>query len=229
MLPRQKGQAYCDTHQFLEAVDRARAAGRGRASLSKMPLDVHGQAVGRLVAARAVLLQALHHDPIEVAAQAGESASSGSACRCCAMVVSSASSIVLKRVEGRSGSFSRIVRRISSRPACKQFLRVEGRLAGEQFVEQHAQRVDVAARIDVQAAHLRLLRAHVGGVPMNCSNAVKSVLSVSRCSVRFGDAEIDDLRHGHAVVQGHQDVRRLDVAVDDALLMRVLDGLADLR
>jgi hypothetical protein len=29
-------------------------------------------------------------------------------------------------------------------------------------------------------------------------------------------------------VQRDEDVRRLDVAMDDALLMRVLDGLADL-
>ena len=39
-----------------------------------------------------------------------------------------------------------------------KFLPVEGRLAREQFIEQHAQRVDVAARVDVQPAHLRLLK-----------------------------------------------------------------------
>jgi hypothetical protein len=33
---------------------------------------------------------------------------------------------------------------------------------------------------------------------------------------------------GHAVVEGDEDVRGLDVAVDDALLVGVLDGLADL-
>jgi len=43
----------------------------------------------------------------------------------------------------------------------------------------------------------------------------------------LGDAEIDDLGDRQAVVDGHQDVGRLEVAVDDALLMRVLDGLAD--
>ena len=42
----------------------------------------------------------------------------GSAWRFLATVVKSASSIVLNRVEGRGGSFSRMVRRISSSPAC---------------------------------------------------------------------------------------------------------------
>ena len=40
-------------------------------------------------------------------------------------------------------------------------LLVERRGAGQQLVEQHAQRIDVAAGIDVQPAHLRLLGAHV--------------------------------------------------------------------
>ena len=45
---------------------------------------------------------------------------------------------------------------------------------------------------------------------------------------RFGDPEIDHLWHRHSVVQRDEDVGRLDVAVDDALLVRVLDGVADL-
>ena len=63
---------------------------------------------------------------------------------------------------------------------------------------------------------------------MNCSKAVNTVLSVS-CSDRgFGDAEINHLGHGHVVVLGDQNIRRFDVAMNDALLMRVLDGLANL-
>ena len=63
---------------------------------------------------------------------------------------------------------------------------------------------------------------------MNCSKAVKRVLSVSCASRRLGDAEINHLGHRHAVVHRHQDVRRLDVAVNDPFLVRVLDGLANL-
>ena len=44
---------------------------------------------------------------------------------------------------------------------------------------------------------------------------------------RLGDAEVDDLGHRLAVVHVDQHVRGLDVAVDDAFLVRVLDRLAD--
>ena len=40
-------------------------------------------------------------------------------------------------------------------------LLVERRRAGEQLVEQHAQRIDVAAGIDAELVHLGLLGAHV--------------------------------------------------------------------
>jgi hypothetical protein len=64
---------------------------------------------------------------------------------------------------------------------------------------------------------------------MNCRNAVNSVLSVNRAARGFGDAEINHLRHRHDHrAHRHQNVRRLDVAMDDALLMRVLNRLADL-
>ena len=63
---------------------------------------------------------------------------------------------------------------------------------------------------------------------MNCCELREERLVGQPAFRRLGDAEIDHLRHRHAVVQRDEDVRGLDVAVDDALLMRVLDGLADL-
>jgi len=44
----------------------------------------------------------------------------------------------------------------------------------------------------------------------------------------LGDAEVDDLRHGAAVVQRHHHVRRLEVAVNDALLVTVMNRVAHL-
>ena len=54
---------------------------------------------------------------------------------------------------------------------------------------------------------------------------VGELLSASR----LHDAEVNDFGHRHAVVDSHEDVRRLDVAVDDAFLMRVLNGVANLH
>ena len=45
---------------------------------------------------------------------------------------------------------------------------------------------------------------------------------------RLGHAEVDDLRHRRvAVARGDEEVRGFEVAVDDALLMRVLERVAD--
>ena len=68
---------------------------------------------------------------------------------------------VLIRVLGLGGSSSRMMRRISSKAACCQPILVERRGARQQLVQQHAQRIDVAPRVDVQAGHLRLFGAHV--------------------------------------------------------------------
>jgi len=44
---------------------------------------------------------------------------------------------------------------------------------------------------------------------------------------RLGDAEVDDLRDRPAIDLDDEDVRRLQVAMHDALLMRVLNAVAD--
>ena len=69
---------------------------------------------------------------------------------------------MLIRVLGRGGSSSRMIRRISSKAALRAGACLsKRRRAGEQLVEQHAERIDVAAGIDVEAVHLGLLGAHV--------------------------------------------------------------------
>ena len=91
-------------------------AGRRRAGqhrlVGQVALHVRGEAVGRLVPAAAVLLQGLHHDPVQLAAdqpaQLRRLQSRGWPRS------TAASSVVLSRVLGRGGSSSRISRSISS-------------------------------------------------------------------------------------------------------------------
>jgi hypothetical protein len=58
---------------------------------------------------------------------------------------------------------------------------------------------------------------------------VNSDVSVLKgCAIAFGDPEINDARHGPVVDERHQDVRRLQIAMDHALLMGVLHAFAQL-
>ena len=53
------------------------------------------------------------------------------------------------------------------------------------------------------------------GVPTNCAKRGVERLVGELLADGLGDAEVDDLGHRHAVVQRHQDVGGLQVAVDD--------------
>ena len=63
---------------------------------------------------------------------------------------------------------------------------------------------------------------------MNCSKCGEEGLVGQPLFGGLGDAEINHLGHRHAVVGYDQNVGGLDVAMNDALLVRVLDGLANL-
>ena len=109
-----------------------------------------------------------------------------------------------------------------------QLLGIERRAAGEQLIEQHAKAVDVAARVDIQPTHLRLLRRHVErGADHLLELREEGQIGQPLRLGRFGHTEVNDLRHRHAVVQRDEDVRGLQIAVDDALLMGMLHRLTD--
>src|SRR5262249_29827451 len=55
---------------------------------------------------------------------------------------------------------------------------IQRRLTGQQFIEQHSQRVDVAPRVDIQSTQAGLFGAHVSGGAKNWWNRVNRVLSI---------------------------------------------------
>ena len=148
--------------------------------------------------------------------------------RCLTNSVASPISRAFNRVEGRGGSLlsDRAPHRIQ--PGLHQFLAVEGRFAGQDFIKQYTQAVDVAARINIQPTHLCLLGAHIRWRAHELVESGEDGFVGQSLFDGFGYAEINHLGHGHAVMQCHQDIGRFDISMNDSLLMRVLDGMADI-
>jgi hypothetical protein len=69
----------------------------------------------------------------------------------------------------------------------------------------------------VHASSLRLLGAHVHGRADHLRDLRVDRGIGQRLVQGFGDAKVDHLGDGDVIVIRHQDVRRLDVAVDDTL------------
>ena len=97
-------------------------------------------------------------------------------------------------------------------------VRVIGQVAREHLIEHDTEGIQVAARVGIEALGL-LGRDIVHGADGLTAALFMDILE-------RGDAEISDL--DHVVVRNH-DVLRFDVPVDDAMGVRVLQCLADLR
>ena len=89
----------------------------------------------------------------------------------------------------------------------------------QQLVKDHAERVDVGARVDGLALHL--LRRHVRRRADHAARRGQALLVVDE----LGDSEVEDLR---LAAIGDQDVVGLDVAVDDAEVVRDADRRKEL-
>ena len=190
-----------------------------------MAQDVLGQGVGGLVAARAVFLNALHHDPVQVAADAPRQAGRVD------LSPGGDAGKGIEAAEAQAGGGRLFLADDAlnlGKGGAAQPAGVEGQGAGEQLVQQHAQAVDVAARVDVAGGRLGLLGAHVLGRADELAVLGEERLLSQAGAGRLGDAEVDDLRNRPAVGARDQHVRRLEVAVNHTLMVRMLHGLAHL-
>jgi hypothetical protein len=110
----------------------------------------------------------------------------------------------------------------------RELVPLDGRGAGEELVEEYAEGIDIGAGVDVDGVGLGLLGAHVLGGADELSVLGEEGLLRQTVVDGLGDAEVDDLGGGFAVVgEGDEDVGGFEVAVNDALVVGVLDGLAD--
>ena len=109
-----------------------------------------------------------------------------------------------------------------------QTLLVKRRRSGKQLVQEHAESVDVGSRVHVQAAEFGRFGTHISQRPDGLVHARVDRLVGQSLVQGLGDPKVDDFGHGYAVVQRNQYIRRFDVAMNDAFLVGVLDGFADL-
>src|SRR5579863_5254219 len=108
--------------------------------------------------------------------------------------------------------------------------RVERQLAGEESVENDTQGIDVRAAVEVRDTG-SLFGTHVAGCPdQRAAVAGKSegLFEGRSWGNRFGDAEVDDTGNRLAVDFRDENVGRLQVTMDDGLLMCVLNAFANL-
>ena len=109
-------------------------------------------------------------------------------------------------------------------------LACDGRRAGQKLVKDHPQRVQIGPGVDVDGIEGRLLRGHVQRCADHGTEAGEEcVFRELHPAGGLGQSEVDHARHGLAVVRFDQDIGRLQVAVDDALLMGVLHRRANLH
>ena len=95
-------------------------------------------------------------------------------------------------------------------------------LPGEHLVKHHAQGIDIGPLVHILRA-LQLLRGHVVGRPNG--RAAGGELGRRLCVAdQLGDAEVGDL---HPAAGIEQDVLRLDVAMENAFVVRILQRLAN--
>ena len=194
--------------ELAQPIPGARRHGVHRLTCEIAP-DVGAECRRRVVAPRTVLLERAHHDPIEFAAQDATAHRRDPRRRPRRHVLADRAEQLGVALLQRAVDVERLGPR-------------------QQLVEQHAERVDVGARVDVEPGLLGLLGRHVVGRADHLLIAREQRLLRELRVGRLRDAEVDDRRLGLAVVQRDEHVGRLDVTMDDALVMRVLDRVAHL-
>jgi hypothetical protein len=106
-------------------------------------------------------------------------------------------------------------------------LGVERERAGQQLVKHHAKRVNVGARIQVADARIGLFRTHVGGSSNEAVRLCEYGLSSRLWPDGFCKSEIDNPRRWFAIHFNYQNIRRLQVAMNDGFLVRVQHAVAN--
>ena len=181
--------------EFLQLVHRAGRAGGDRL-IGEKSTDVAGHRFGRVVAPALLFFQRLPDDDFDVALEFPVDRAEGSR---------------IFDQDDPGGLVDHLPRQIVRQPA------------GQQFVEDHAEGVDVASGVDVDRVGVDLFGTHVlEGADHLTDRGLTGGLNVGVGQAR--DTEVEDLGLARGV---DQDVGGLQIAVDDPLLVGVVDRVRD--
>ena len=217
---------------------RKRPAWYRRAALTRqhrqpreVPLDVVGHCAGRSIAPCRLLPQRHHDDRVDVAAELARQLLDRRVAR---GGDGRGRDVVLRAVGAGdrldlSGPCARPFRILRADHLHDLLRRSRARavrpMTRDELVQNHAQRVDVARRRQRVAAHLLRARVVERHHPL-LEPRQRRVGGRERRVEQLGDAEVEQL---HAAGRVDDDVRGLEVAVDDEVLVRVLDRRADVE
>src|SRR5262249_41930522 len=95
-------------------------------------------------------------------------------------------------------------------------------LTREQLVEDNAEAVDIRSGIDPAGLPPRLLGGHVG---RRAENVAGQGHRITLVGLSFGKAEVHDVGPAFLV---EQDIRRLDIAMDNAVPVSIIEGIRSL-
>ncbi|HXJ57269.1 MAG TPA: hypothetical protein VNU68_11445 [Verrucomicrobiae bacterium] len=186
--------------------------------------------MGRGITTRPVLLQRLHHDPVQVVPDVIDQlgrihlravGNGGPTCR----------QSGFQSGRGPNWFFTRDHAANLIKTSIQHFSRIERRRSGQQFVEKHAQAVNVRPSVDVRAGQNGLFRAHVGGRPdQHFKTGKQRFFRQALIGRGLGNSKINDFGQRRSVRPcGNQNVGRLDVSMDDSLLVRMLHRFTNLN
>ena len=188
--------------------------------------DVGRERSNRRVPPLSILFEGLQRDPVEVASELAREPwrvglpCSGGGSRFVTPLLNADARLRWIRFANDAPDFV-----VASRA---KLVRIEWEPADEQLIEQDAKGVHVGCGIDIRR-QCRLLGTHV--LERSEDHALTALRrgGVPSPSDGLRGSKIDDLRQRVAIPLGDEHVRWLQVAMDDALLVRVLDGRAYLH
>lgn len=108
-----------------------------------------------------------------------------------------------------------------------EFIAGEWRAAGQEFIEQNTQAVNVRASVDVDAA-FGLLGRHVVRRADELAVFGEEGLFCKSLHDGLGDSEVNHLRKRLAILSTDEHIAGFEVSMNHAFVMGVLHGLADL-